>query len=162
MHLNEVEKLVYEPCGFKRVNIHYLSDNQAYDACSFEMNQLLIQFRRSKITPTKKGQFVVFWKRKNGKCVPFEATDEFDYVIIHVVNQNSCGQFLFPKSVLIKQKIIASESNPGKRGFRLYAPWDWVTSKQAKITQEWQSKYFVNFNEPIEIHKIQSLLEPNL
>jgi hypothetical protein len=162
MFLKEVEKLVYESCGFRLTNVGKLKDNEAYDACTFELNQQLIQYRRSKITPTKKGQFVVFWKRENGKCVPFDETDRFDFLFIHVTNQNAYGQWMIPKSVLIKQKIVASGSNPGKRGFRLYAPWDVVTSQQALMTQEWQSMYFVNFNEPIEIHKIPILLKPNL
>ncbi len=39
------------------------NESQEYGASTFEMNNKIIKFRVAKITPTKVGQFVTFWKR---------------------------------------------------------------------------------------------------
>ena len=39
--------------------------------------------------------------------------------------------------------IISKNGENGKRGIRVYPPWDIVTNKQAEKTQSWQHKYFV-------------------
>jgi hypothetical protein len=51
--------------------------------------------------------------------------------------------FIFPKSVLHQKGVLADDEKDGKRGFRVYPPWDIAENKQAKQTQEWQSKYFL-------------------
>ena len=57
------QKLVYEPSGFSCKNLVLEAESQEYGACEFEMNNKQIKFRVAKITPTKIGQFVTFWKR---------------------------------------------------------------------------------------------------
>lgn len=49
---------------------------------------------------------------------------------------------MFPKSVLAEKGIITLNGKVGKRGIRVYPPWDIPTKKQAQKTQNWQTKYF--------------------
>jgi hypothetical protein len=53
------------------------------------------------------------------------------------------GQFIFPKSVLADNEILTRNGKEGKRGIRVYPPWDITTNKQADKTQSWQTKYFL-------------------
>ncbi len=115
-----------------------------YLACSFELNGLKVKHRMGKITPTKTGQFVTIWKRnEQGITTPFDALDEFDLLIISVKNVDHFGQFIFPKAVLIKHKIISYNNVEGKRGMRVYPLWDATANKQAEKTQQWNVQYFL-------------------
>lgn len=118
-------------------------ESQEYAACSFLLNDKKIIYRQAKITPTKTGQFVTIWKRNaTGLTEPYSSNDAFDFFIITVQNNELLGQFIFPKEVLFTKGIITHKNKVGKRGIRLYAPWDEVTSKQASITKSWQCQYF--------------------
>ncbi len=125
---------------------HIVIDRESseYGACSFELAGKKVIFRVAKITPTKVGQFVTLWKRiGNGPIQPFESTDPIDIVIIFSRSKNGVGHFIFPKEILIQRKIFSDNQNSeGKRGFRVYSPWDKITNKQAENTQKWQSDYF--------------------
>ena len=112
------------------------------------MNDKLIQYRVANITPTKIGQFVAIWKRNNnGITVPFDVADSLDFMIISVRDSENFGQFIFPKSVLVSHGIISQNEKGGKRGIRVYAPWDKPENKQAIKTQAWQVNYFVEIRE---------------
>jgi hypothetical protein len=138
------KELVFDKCNFSLTDLHEEIESQEYGACSFKLNKKSIIFRVSKITPTKIGQFVTIWKRnENGVTEPFNFSDEFDFVIIAVRNDDNFGQFIFPKSVLADNGVITKDEKEGKRGFRVYAPWDIVENKQAVKTQNWQIKYFL-------------------
>ena len=142
--LKVVKELVYDKCGFDLANLKQNLESKEYGACSFVLNGKIIQYRNSKITPTKTGQFVTIWKRnKNGITEPFDNSDNFDFVIITARNEDNFGQFIFPKSVLADNGIITRNGKGGKRGIRIYPPWDFTTNKQAKKTQSWQTKYFM-------------------
>lgn len=142
--LKIVKELVYDKCGFDLTDLKQNLESKEYGACSFVLNGKTIQQRISKITPTKTGQFVTIWKRnENGITEPFDNSDDFDFVIITVRNDNNFGQFIFPKSVLADNGIITQNGKEGKRGIRVYPPWDIVTNKQAMKTQNWQTKYFL-------------------
>jgi hypothetical protein len=39
--------------------------------------------------------------------------------------------------------IITRNGKEGKRGIRVYPPWDITTNKQVIKTQSWQTKYFL-------------------
>jgi hypothetical protein len=41
-----------------------------------------------------------------------------------------------------RTRIISTHLKEGKRGMRVYPPWDLPSSKQAKKTQQWQLPYF--------------------
>ena len=64
------------------------------------------------------------------------------------------GLFIFPKSKLIKEGIMASSNKSGKRGFRVYSTWDIPTSKQAIRAQQWQIKFFSDITDIDRIHKL--------
>lgn len=143
-HLNTAKSLVYDKCGFDFGGLIVEGESQEYGACTFRLNGLKIKFRVSKITPTKTGQFVTIWKRNDeGITQPFDLTDEIDFVIISSQNGDDFGQFIFPKSVLLNKGIIKGNNKKGKRGIRVYPPWDTITNKQAEKAQLWQTKYFL-------------------
>ena len=146
--LKLVKELVYDKCGFDLTNLKKNLESKEYGACTFELNGKSIQQRFSKITPTKSGQFVTIWKRNdNGITEPFDNSDEFDFIIITARDKEHFGQFIFPKSVLADNGIITHNGKEGKRGIRVYPPWDIATNKQAIKTQSWQTKYFLPITE---------------
>jgi len=142
--LKVANELVYAKCGFDLTNLKQNFEGAEYGACSFKLNGKTIQYRISKITPTKTGQFVAIWKRnKDGITEPFNILDDIDFIIITSKSGDNFGQFVFPKSVLADNGIITSNGNEGKRGIRVYPPWDITTNKQAIKSQIWQTKYFL-------------------
>ncbi len=142
--LKVVKELVYDNCGLELTNLKLNSESVEYGACSFKLNEQTIEHRISKITPTKTGQFVTIWKRnKNGITEPFDISDDIDFIVITSKSDDNIGQFIFPKSVLADKGIISKNGKDGKRGIRVYPPWDITTNKQAEKTQSWQTKYFI-------------------
>jgi hypothetical protein len=142
--LKVAKEFVYDKCGFDLTNPKLNSESLEYGACSFELNGHTIQHRVSKITPTKTGQFVTLWKRnKNGITEPFDILDDIDFILITTRGGNNLGQFIFPKSVLADKGIITRNDKEGKRGIRVYPPWDIAINKQAEKSQNWQTKYFL-------------------
>jgi hypothetical protein len=142
--LKIAKEMVYRHCNLDFKNLKYNSESQEYGACSFELDDNRIEHRFSKITPTKNGQFVTIWKRnQNGITEPFEINDEIDFIIITSKSAENLGQFIFPKTVLANKGIITQNGKSGKRGIRVYPPWDKTESKQAEKTQSWQLNYFL-------------------
>ncbi len=163
-HILTIKKLIYDKCDFQISNFLIEEESQEYHACQFNLNDKKIIFRKAKITPTKTGQFVTFWKRnKNGPIQPFEMTDKVDFFVINVHKNDSIGQFVFPKSVLCKKGVISTDVKEGKRAFRVYPPWDITTSKQAINTQKWQLNYFLELNasKPIDLNRAKKLYSLN-
>ena len=120
-------------------------ESQEYHACQFKLNDCSIHYRKAKITPKKEGLFVTFWKRiSSGIIAPFDHRDDFQFLIVTVESERNSGHFIFPKSILIDQKIISTSCREGKRAFRIYPPWCLPKSKQAITSQEWQKSYFVD------------------
>lgn len=143
-----VKELVYDKCNFEFSSFVIDSESAEYQACSFRLNSFQIIHRFSKITPTKIGQFVTIWKRNDkGITAPFDFSDDFDFIIITSKSGENLGQFVFPKSVLLEKGIISNNNTSGKRGIRVYPPWDIPTNKQAEKTQLWQTKYFYSITE---------------
>lgn len=129
--------------------IGYNQDLEAkeYFGCNFEIKKLSIKYRKAKITPKKVGCFVAIWKRdSDGKTIPFHISDSFDFYLIEVEDSENKGIFIFPKSILEKNKILSSDKE-GKRGFRLYPSWCEHLNNQAQKTQNWQLPYFVDLNQ---------------
>lgn len=146
--LFEAQSLAYGPNNLYVSNLVIEKESQEYRACQFIINNKLAKFRVAKITPTKVGQFVTFWKRSvQGPIVPFDLLDTIEFFIISVTLKNQSGQFVFPKSALIEHDILSKNNVGGKRGFRVYPPWDKVDNKQAIKTQAWQAKYFFKLDE---------------
>ncbi len=159
--LQLAEKLLYNECGFQLQNLIWNSESTNYGACSFELNNYKIQFRVANITPTKIGQFVAIWKRNNqGITAPFDVADSLDFMIVSVRDSENFGQFIFPKSVLVSKGIVSQNEKGGKRGIRVYAPWDKPENKQAIKTQAWQVNYFVEIkkNSHLDLEFVKKIL----
>ena len=158
----EIESKVYNACSLVVKNFKVELESKEYDACQFELNGLKIICRNSKITPKKTGQFVTFWKRsKNGPIIPFHNDDAFDFFLVNVRTETEFGQFVFPKSILIKKGIVSTDKKEGKRAFRVYPIWDTVKSKQAERTQKWQLDYFYSITNSTDFKKVKNLYKVN-
>lgn len=155
------KSLLYDKCGFELTEPIAENESSEYGACRFKLNGNKIQFRVSKITPTKTGQFVTIWQRdQHGVTQPFHEADELDFIIICSRSGDTFGQFIFPKAVLVEKGIIAGKGKEGKRGIRVYPPWDKPTNKQAEKTQSWQTKYFFQSdnNNSADVNAVKKLL----
>lgn len=160
--LKVVKELVYDKCGFDLTDFKQNLESIEYGACSFRLSGKTIQHRVSKITPTKMGQFVTIWKRNNdGITEPFGISDDIDFIIITSKSGENFGQFIFSKSVLADKGIITRNGKEGKRGIRVYPPWDIVTNKQAEKTQSWQTKYFLTIksDNSIDLDLVRKLFD---
>ncbi|MDI6034725.1 MepB family protein [Flavobacterium sp. LB2P84] len=159
-NLIETKELVFDKCGFELRNLEIEKESTEYSACKFDLNTVKILFRVSKITPTKIGQFVTFWKRsENGPIEPYAVSDAIDFFIINTKSNDKFGQFIFPKSVLSQQGIISTNLKEGKRGIRVYPPWDLTMSKQAQKTQKWQLECFLEIplNKSVNLDRAKKL-----
>ena len=142
--LISAKNLVYDACNFTFSHLIQEPESKEYGACTFTLNPSKIKFRAAKLTPTKTGLFVTLWKRnKAGITCPHEETDQIDYFVVSVRKNHQFGQFVFPKAELLKQHILASSQKAGKRGFRVYPPWEENLNKQALKTQQWQLNFFL-------------------
>jgi len=142
------KEVSYQKHGYNFSQLVIDSESINYGACTFKLNNSHLIFRTAKITPTKIGQFVTLWKRDNSRATsPFSDEDHVDFVIISTRYGTQIGQFIFPKQILIAQQIISTTIRNGKCGFRVYPPWDLAVNKQAKETQKWQLRYFLNLTE---------------
>lgn len=145
-------KFVYDLCDYTFAELTEEKESQEYSGYTFNLNKIPTKFRAAKITPIKTGQFVTLWKRNEaGITQPCHASDDIDLYVISVRKKNLYGHFVFPKTTLIRQGILSSSEKEGKRGFRVYPPWDKTTNAQAQKTQKWQLEFF------LEIHDGSSL-----
>ncbi|MCI9844099.1 MepB family protein [Flavobacterium pectinovorum] len=156
-----VKELVYDFCSFACTQPQPEAESAEYNAYRFEINKKTICYREAKITPTKTGQFVTLWKRNiSGTIEPFDFSDLIDFVVISVRKENSFGQFIFPKAVLLEKGIFSTQTKEGKRATRVYPPWDITTSKQAQKTQNWQLDYFLDLsNKKAAVSKAKLLFD---
>jgi hypothetical protein len=156
------QKYLYTPCNLPCTSVTAEAESADYGAYTFQMNKLNVQYRVAKITPTKTGQFVTLWKRsKEGPIQPFHISDPVDLFIVNTKNTDHFGQFIFPKSVLYERGVLSDNLKEGKRAFRVYPPWDHPTNNQARKTQQWQLKYFIEArgNQPTDLQLAKSLLQ---
>ena len=153
-----IEDSIYKKTNLVLSDLHIEKEGKAYQACYFKLNHKVIHSRLAKVTPKKIGQFVTFWKRNsNAITEPYNEEDDLDFLVINVKFKNRFGQFVFPKSILIKKGIISTSKKEGKRGFRVYPIWNIAKNKQSIKTQKWQLDYFLEFNQLITTKKINSL-----
>lgn len=152
---------LYQPLGFEGLQPMAEAESADYGAYSFDVNGLAVRFRVAKITPTKIGQFVTLWKRsEGGPIAPFDLSDSLDLAIISAKAGDNFGQFIFPKSVLLAKDILSKADKGGKRAIRVYPPWDKPLSDQARRTQNWQVKYFLDLTkgQPFDAVRAKALL----
>lgn len=159
--INELSQIdsVFKTLQLNISNIEADLECEDYSGFNFLLKNFKIKFRKSKITPTKNGQFVTLWKRNSiGKTEPFAISDDFDFYIIATEQDNSFGFFIFPKKILAEKQIL-SDQKDGKRGFRVYPNWDEPESKQAEKTKSWQTKFFVNIsNDKMDFDILKNIL----
>ena len=159
-YLNQIKTKVYRSCSLEILNFRLEQESREYAACRFELNGKYIVCRTAKITPKKSGLFVTFWKRNEGGPIePFNETDETDFYVVNVHTEKKIGQFVFPKSILIKKGIVSTKEKEGKRAFRVYPGWDIPNNKQAERTQKWQLNYFYEVNNSIDFKRVLELHE---
>lgn len=159
-----VKDLVYNMCGFDCSQPLLEAQNAEYGAYLFNLDSFSVRFRVAKITPTKVGQFVTLWQRMDdGSTQPYGVSDPVDFFVISTHKGNNFGQFVFPKDVLLYQNIVSNKGKGGKRGIRVYPPWDKPTSPQAQKTQKWQLEYFLEtpISEPINCVRARMLYGPS-
>lgn len=161
-NLKFIKRDIFDKCGLKLSDFKTKTESKEYDACQFKLNGLNIISRSAKITPKKVGQFVTFWKRSgNGPIEPFRDTDRIDFYIVNAKAENKFGQFVFPKSILIKQGVLTTNIKEGKRAFRVYPGWVDTKNKQAERTQKWQLNYFYEIGEMTNFKKVIELYSNN-
>lgn len=146
MDIYETIRSIYQPCELAYTQPFEDKNAAIYGGCALMVNGKQVIFRIAKTTPTKLGQFVTLWKRIGTSLpLPFHEDDQIDLFVVNVRKENHLGQFIFPKSALIKEGVISSKNKKGKCAIRVYHPWDIVTSTQAIRTQKWQLQYFQSF-----------------
>jgi hypothetical protein len=156
-HILDARNYIYNPCGLKCSQPIMEKESAEYGACTFQLDGFAIKFRVAKITPTKIGQFVTLWKRiGNGSTQPYDVSDAFDFFVVSTRRDDYFGQFIFPKSVLRDQSVLSVEGKGGKRGIRVYPPWDITLNRQAQKTQQWQVKYFLEIPKNSEIDRVRA------
>ena len=158
------QQLVYQPNGLNSTNIQVEKESADYGALDFQLNGKVCKFRVGKVTPKKAGLFFTVWKRlRNGLIQPYDMNNPIDFFIFSVCSEKRFGQFIFPKIAFIENGIISNGIKEGKRAIRVYPPWITVDSRQARNTQLWQEKYFIEIpkDRPIDILKLQKLLKLN-
>ena len=145
-NLNNLKLLFSKTCEIEIKNYQREKEGTNYNAALFDLGLTKAIFREAKITPKKIGLFVTLWKRnKNGVTTPFHEKDNIDIIIIEVKKLGRIGHFIFSKSILVEKAIISTTTTEGKRGFRIYPPWEIPSNKQATKSQLWQSRYFFEY-----------------
>ncbi len=160
--LNIINDFLFLPNDITIESIEDEAESKEYFAHRFKLNGNNTIFRTAKITPTKTGQFVTIWKRnKEGFTEPFAYEDDFIFLMIVVRQNENFGIFIFQKNVLLKKSVISKQNNGGKRGMRVYPPWNNALNNQAQKTQQWQSEYFINLSkkDEIDLGKVKMLFE---
>lgn len=136
-------------------------ENRDYESFSFFVNNFYVKFRTAKITPTKEGSFVAFYKRNELTKIiePYDYNDKFDFLVIATNKNSYYGFFIFPFSILFSKHIISSDKKEGKRAFRVYSAWDKPNNSQAINSKKWQSEFFIDCSLPNQqsYEKIKSL-----
>ncbi|WP_141539972.1 MepB family protein [Bacillus cereus] len=146
--IRDLNNIVYKPNNLMITNLKEEKQNAEYAGCLFHLNNKTIRFRKSKVTPNKIGQFVSFWEKDENmrnRAFPYEAAP--DLLVITCIADNKLGQFIFPKEILLKEKILRTQSQTGKMAMRIYPVWDTTVSNQAKRSQTWQLHYFVDLSD---------------
>ncbi|WP_129111143.1 MepB family protein [Bacillus toyonensis] len=146
--IRNLNNIVYKPNNLMITNLKEERQNSEYAGTLFHLNNKTIRFRVSKITPNKIGQFVSFWeKNENMQNQAFSYDSASDLLVITCINDNKLGQFIFPKEILLEEKILKTQSQKGKMAMRVYPIWDNPVSNQAKKSQMWQLQYFIDLSD---------------
>lgn len=130
--------------------------NIDYEGATFCLNQRVYRTRLAKLTPKKKGYFVAMWERDaHGTNQAYQYEDSPNKLIVSVIDGEKCGQFIFPKSVLLAKGILKTATQKGKMAFRVYPNWVSDLNATATKTQSWQSDYFIDGSNGFEAEKLK-------
>lgn len=130
--------------------------NIDYEGAVFRLNQRAYRTRLAKLTPKKKGYFVAAWEKDaNGTNQAYQYEDSPNKLIVSVIDGEKCGQFIFPKSVLLAKGILKTATQKGKMAFRVYPNWVSDLNATATKTQAWQSDYFIDGSNGFEAEKLK-------
>ncbi|MFL0401621.1 MepB family protein [Bacillus nitratireducens] len=158
--VEKLDKMIYKPNNLFITNQKEEKQNSEYAGGIFQLNNRSIRFRVSKITPNKIGQFVSFWEKDvSMRNQAFSYDSVPNLLVITCIADNKLGQFIFPKEILLKEKILKTQNQKGKMAMRVYPIWDKPVSNQAKKSQQWQLQYFVDLSDSknAAIHKLLNL-----
>lgn len=101
--------------------------------------------RTARITPTKPGAFLAFWRRDiDGTTAPFGRDDAGAGLLVFVEDEGRRGVFRFTAAHLEVLGIITGD-RPGKRGFRVYPAWCEELNPQATRSQRAQAPAFQEY-----------------
>ncbi|MCO4327555.1 MepB family protein [Staphylococcus agnetis] len=132
--------------------------NKKYEALNLHINGRLFKSRLANKTPNKEGYFLSIWQKNHiNKNVPFHSKNHIDKVIITVIDGAKVGQFIFSKEALIDHGILSSTTHTGKMAIRVYPTWIKHLNATALSTQKWQSNYFIDLSDGININDIESM-----
>lgn len=139
--------------------VHEEEQNSDYEGLVLLFGEHSVRSRLAKKTPTKKGYFVVAWEKDRfNENKPFDDESSPDLLMISIIDQAKSGLFIFPKSILIKHKVLNSGNIKGKMAFRVYPSWENDLNNTAVKTQSWQIPYFVDLSQKIDSQKLSLLL----
>lgn len=118
-----------------------------YEAGNTIINGELWQLRTARITATKPGAFVAFWRRNlAGETRPLDAQEVRSGLLVFVQDSERFGVFRFTAEHLESLGITRSSKSPGKRGFRVYPSWCGELNATATRTQSSQSAAFIDLS----------------
>lgn len=139
--------------SFKQEN-----QNSEYEGAIFQLNNQAYRMRLAKWTPKKQGYFVAVWEKDSaGKNQAYHYEQSPEKLIISIIDDTKCGQFIFPKEVLLTQGILKTEKQKGKMAFRVYPSWIENLNETAKKTQLWQNEYFIDLTKQINVDKVNAM-----
>ena len=118
------------------------AQNSDYESGVAEIDGGTWHLRTARITPTKPGAFLAFWRRdETGETAPFAADAVGAGLIVLVEQAGRRGAFRFTAEHLSALGITAGP-RPGKRGFRVYPGWCDGLNASAMATQRAQASAF--------------------
>lgn len=144
---------------FKAEDIKLEKQNTDYEGFLFNMNQIVYRSRLAKLTPKKKGYFVAFWEKDdNQKNQAFDFNESPEKLLISIIDGSKMGLFIFPKTILLEQGILKTDSQKGKMAIRIYPSWETDLNASATKTQKWQMPFFIDLTDGVNQEKLHKFL----
>ncbi|MEQ5994228.1 MepB family protein [Staphylococcus saccharolyticus] len=98
------------------------------------------------------------WKKNTGSInQPFNEEEFPEKLVVHIVDKERIGQFIFPKHALLAYGILSDGKNQGKMAFRVYPSWEKNLNNTARKTQKWQTQYFPALSYHYDKTKLEKL-----
>ena len=119
------------------------SESADYGAWRVGLDGRSVVIRSARVTPTKIGQFVTLWKRREKDIAPLDSADDVDFAAIYVSDGEKVGWFIFDRAALLAHDVMSRDGAGGKRALRVYPPWCAPLARQAVRSQQWQLNFFV-------------------